>query len=126
HFRPQELTESLSLILLTQQGRVKRLPATELLNLTARGLTVVKLKEEDSLAYVTLAQPTDDLIIATSNGRLLRFEINDQNLPIMGRTAQGNQALRLRRREELVGCVAIAPNQNLLLVSEQGYGKRIG
>lgn len=126
HFRPQELTESLSLILLTQQGRVKRLPATELLNLTARGLTVIKLKEEDSLAYVALAQPTDDLIIATSNGRLLRFEINDQNLPIMGRTAQGNQALRLRRREQLVGCVAIAPNENLLLVSEQGYGKRIG
>ncbi|MFP4122725.1 DNA gyrase/topoisomerase IV subunit A [Coleofasciculus sp.] len=126
HFRPRELSESLSLILLTQQGRVKRLPATELLNLTARGLTVIKLKQEDSLAYVSLAQPTDDLIIATSNGRLLRFEINDQNLPIMGRTAQGNQALRLRRREQLVGCVAIAANENLLLVSEQGYGKRIG
>jgi DNA gyrase subunit A len=55
----------------------------------------------------------------------LRFEVNDEQLPLMGRTAQGNQALRLRGREQVVGCVTLSTDDNLLLVTEQGYGKRL-
>ena len=116
---------TLSLILLTQQGRIKRLPASELMNLTARGTTPIKLKDDDQLQYVSLAQPGEQLALATSNGRILRFEVNDAQLPLMGRSAQGNQALRLQRRERLVGCVTLSAKENLLLVSEQGYGKRV-
>jgi DNA gyrase subunit A len=116
---------TLSLILLTQQGRIKRLPASELMNLTARGTTPIKLKDDDQLQYVTLARPGEQLALATSNGRILRFEVNDAQLPLMGRSAQGNQALRLQRRERLVGCVTLSAKENLLLVSEQGYGKRV-
>ncbi|NET52404.1 MAG: DNA topoisomerase IV, partial [Merismopedia sp. SIO2A8] len=116
---------NLTLILLTQQGRIKRLPVSELNSLTSRGTTLVKLKEDDQLKYFNLAKTSEQLVLATSNGRLLRLEINDQQLPLMGRTAQGNQASRLRRREKLVGCVTLATDDNLLLVSEQGYGKRL-
>ncbi len=125
HFILVDGMENLNLILLTQQGRIKRLGVSELTHLTTRGLTLLKLKDDDQLKYVRLAQPTEQVVLATSNGRLLRFEINDQQLPLMGRTAQGNQASRLRRREQLVGCVTIKADGNLLLVSEQGYGKRL-
>jgi len=125
HFILSEGIENLNLILLTQQGRIKRLGVSELTHLTTRGLTLLKLKDDDQLKYVRLAQTTEQVVLATSNGRLLRFEINDQQLPLMGRTAQGNQASRLRRRERLVGCVTIKTDDNLLLVSEQGYGKRL-
>ncbi|NET56171.1 MAG: DNA topoisomerase 4 subunit A [Symploca sp. SIO2E6] len=125
HFILADEVEDLNLILLTQQGRIKRLGVSELTHLTTRGLTLLKLKDDDQLKYVRLAQPKEQVVLATSNGRLLRFEINDQQLPLMGRTAQGNQASRLRRREQLVGCVTIQVNDNLLLVSEQGYGKRL-
>ncbi|NES19828.1 MAG: DNA topoisomerase 4 subunit A [Symploca sp. SIO3E6] len=125
HFILADGVENLDLILLTQQGRIKRLEVSELTHLTTRGLTLLKLKDDDQLKYVRLAQPREQVVLATSNGRLLRFEINDQQLPLMGRTAQGNQASRLRRREQLVGCVTIPADGNLLLVSEQGYGKRL-
>ncbi|HBL13587.1 MAG TPA: DNA topoisomerase IV [Cyanobacteria bacterium UBA11162] len=125
HFSLPDAPENLSLILLTQQGRIKRLPASELTSVTMRGLTLIKIKEGDRLEYATFAQTDQQLLLGTSNGRILRFEVDDEQLPLMGRTAQGNQALRLRRRETLVGCVTLRSNQNLLLVSEQGYGKRL-
>ncbi len=125
HFILPDAPETFSLILLTQQGRIKRLPASELTSLTMRGTTLIKLKDGDSLQFVSLAQAGEQLALATSNGRILRFEINDAHLPMMGRNAQGNQALRLQSRERLVGCEAVSADGNLLLISEQGYGKRI-
>ncbi len=125
HFMLPEGKETLTLILLTQQGRVKRLPLSELTNLTARGVTLIKLKEDDCLQFFGFAETGEQLALATSNGRVLRFEVNDEQLPLMGRSAQGNQALRLGRREQLIGCVTVSAEDNLLLVSEQGYGKRL-
>jgi len=125
HFMLSDAPETLTLILLTQQGRIKRVPVSELTNLTTRGTTLIKFKDDDQLQYIRLAQTGEQLILATSNGRILRFEVNDEQLPLMGRTAQGNQALRLRRREQVVGCVTLSTEDNLLLVTEQGYGKRL-
>ena len=125
HFMLPEASETVSLILLTQQGRIKRLPVSELTNLTARGMTLIKFKEDDRLEYVRFAQTGEQLVLATSNGRILRFEINDQQLPMMGRSAQGTQALRVSRREKLIGCAVLSDEDNLFLISEQGYGKRL-
>jgi DNA gyrase subunit A len=125
HFMLPDAPETLSLILLTQQGRIKRLPISELTNLTTRGLTLIKIKDDDQLQYVSQGETGEQLLVATSNGRILRFELNDEQLPLMGRTAQGNQALRLRGREQVVGCVTLSTDDNLLLVTEQGYGKRL-
>jgi DNA gyrase subunit A len=125
HFLLPENTESQTLILLTQQGRVKRLDVSELANLTTRGTTLIKLKDDDHLHYVNFAQIGQQLVLATTNGRILRFEVNDEQLPLMGRTAQGNQALRLSRREHLIGCATLAVDDHLLLVSQQGYRKRL-
>jgi DNA gyrase subunit A len=125
HFILPDASETVSLILLTQQGRIKRLPVSELTNLTTRGITLIKIKEDDRLEYVRFAQTGEQLVLATSNGRILRFEINDQQLPMMGRSAQGTQALRVSRREKLIGCAALSDEDNLFLISEQGYGKRL-
>ncbi|HEY9734874.1 MAG TPA: DNA gyrase subunit A [Trichocoleus sp.] len=114
------------LIVITRQGRIKRVSTQEYTNLTGRGLTVMKLKDGDELAYAVTATAGQQLVLATSGGRLLRFEINDENLSVMGRAAQGPQALRMRKQETLVGCVALsADNDCVLLVSAQGYAKRL-
>ncbi|MCG8363640.1 MAG: DNA gyrase subunit A [Pseudanabaenales cyanobacterium] len=113
------------LILLTQEARIKRTPLAEFQNLTGRGLTALKLKAGDELRYIVIAEPDDQLILGTSGGRLLRFEINDDQTPIMGRAAQGPKAIRLRRQESLAGCVALGAQDSLLLVSEMGYAKRM-
>lgn len=122
-----------SLILLTQQGRIKRLSLEEFTHLTSRGLTTLKLKDGDTLMAVHLAtrqQPSakstpEHLVLATSGGRLLRFPLDDLQVPLSSRTNQGQPALRLTQRDTLVGSVVITPDSPLLLISAQGYGKRI-
>ncbi|HIK46876.1 MAG TPA: DNA topoisomerase IV, partial [Leptolyngbyaceae cyanobacterium M65_K2018_010] len=114
------------LILVSQKGKIKRIPLQEFTHLTGRGLTAMKVKEGDELAYVAIAQEGDDMVLGTSGGRLLRFPIDDDNLPIMGRAALGPQGIRLGKQETLVGCVAVESGYDcVLMLSAAGYGKRL-
>lgn len=125
HFLMSEDWETAALVTLTQQGRIKRLPLLELANLTNRGLTIAKLKDDDRLKYINLTRNGEQMVLATTGGRLLRFEINDDHLPFMGRTSQGMMALRMGRKEQLVGCATLNTDSNILLVSQMGYAKRL-
>lgn len=121
---PEDLAAA-NLLLLTQQGRIKRIPLTEFADLTGRGLTTLKLKEDDQLAYASLVEPDDQIVLACSGGRLLRVQVNDAQLPLMSRTAQGHLALRVRKHEKLVGCATLYADDTLLMLTEQGYAKRM-
>src|SRR5579883_370841 len=112
-------------ILLTKQGRIKRLSLTELTNITRRGVSILKLKDDDELLLTQLTTTKEKVILASSGGRLLKFAVDDEQLPIMGRTAMGLQGLRLRQQEVMVGCVTFNTEGNLLLVTQLGYAKRI-
>ena len=113
------------LIVISRKGKIKRLPAEELTNISGRGLTALKLKGDDTLAHVLSADIGSDLVLASSGGRLLRFQVNDEQLPEMSRAAQGSQAIRLPKKETLVGCVAVRSKDALLLISQKGYAKRM-
>ncbi len=121
---PEDPQKSTDVILLSKQGRIKRLSLMEFTNLSRRGITILKLKDDDELLLNLLASPGQQLIVASSGGRLLRFEVNEQQLPVVGRTATGLQALRLRHQEIMVGCVTLDTEENLLLVTQLGYAKR--
>lgn len=118
-------TDISSLILLTAQGRVKRLLIEELAGLTSRGSALIKLREDDRLVFVTPLQDAKELVIGTSIGRLLRLAINADQLPIQGRPSQGVQGLRVGSKEQLVGCLPVKMSDNLLLLTSQGYGKQL-
>jgi DNA gyrase subunit A len=113
------------LLVVTQQGRIKRLPLSDLKELTTRGLTLQKLKEGDQLAFVRLVEVGDQVVLATASGRLLRVEVNETVLPVLSRTAQGPIAMRLRKQDKLVGCTVLGTEDGFLLVSEAGYVKRM-
>jgi DNA gyrase subunit A len=117
--------EEFDLVMLSHEGKIKRLPLAELTELTNRGVTVIKLKENDELRYASLTQRVEQVVLATSGGRVLRFKINDEQLPPMGKVAQGSQATRLRKQEELVGCAIVRPEDSVLLVSQLGWAKRM-
>lgn len=125
HFILPENSEATDLVTLTDQGKIKRLPLSEFADLTNRGVTLVKLKEDDRLRWASLTKVGEQVAIATSGGRVLRFEVNDEQLPPMGRAAQGSQATRLRKQEDLVGCVTLDPDDSLVLFSELGWAKRM-
>jgi DNA gyrase subunit A len=113
------------MILLTKQGRIKRLSLEEFTNLTRRGITILKLKDDDELSFTQFTAPGEHLILASSGGRILRFPVNDEQLPVMGRTAMGLQAFRLLKNQQMVGCVTVGKDDQLLLVTQEGYAKRM-
>lgn len=120
------LPDNGAMVLLTRLGRIKRLALEELAGLSGRGLTVIKFKDEDRLLTCRITGTGEDAILATGGGRLLRFRVDDEQLPILGRTAVGLQALRLRKNENLVGCVTGSDaEKNLLLFSQLGYAKQM-
>ncbi len=121
--QPAENTSAL--ILLTAQGRVKRLLIEELAGLTNRGSALMKLREDDRLVFVTPLEDAKELVIGTSIGRLLRLAINADQLPIQGRPSQGVQGLRVGSKEQLVGCLPVKMSDNLLLLTSQGYAKQL-
>ncbi|ACK65421.1 DNA topoisomerase (ATP-hydrolyzing) [Rippkaea orientalis PCC 8801] len=114
------------LLLLTQQGRIKRVKMSELSDLTNRGLVLIKLKEGDRLGFVCPTQEGQEVAIAISGGRILRYPVTDEVIPLMGRSAQGNQALKLRNvGETVVNCLTLHSQGEVLLISSLGYGKRL-
>lgn len=117
--------EAAQMVLLTQQGRIKRLSLSEFTNLTRRGITILKLKDDDKLLFTQFSTTGQHLILASSGGRLLRFAVNDEQLPVMGRTAMGLQAFRLLKNQQMVGCVTVGKDDQLLLVTQEGFAKRI-
>lgn len=123
-FLPQNL-ENQDLLLLTKLGRIKRIAMSQLSSLTNRGLILVKLKDGDRLDYACPIQEGQEVVIATSGGRVLRLSVTDEMIGVMGRNAQGNQALKLRYGETLVGCITLGIEEDILLISSLGYGKRL-
>ena len=122
-FLPEPTTNQ-DLLLISQNGRLKRLNLNEFTELTNRGLGLIKFKEEgDRIQSIHLVRSEQDLVLATSSGRLLRFSLKEENIPPMGRNAQGNPALRLRFGESLVGCLPVNPSDQVSLITQLGYGK---
>ena len=113
------------LLLLTEQGRLKRLPLSEFADLTGRGLTALKLREEDQLLLISLTQVGEQVVIATSSGRVLRFEVNNEQVPIATRTSQGNAGMRISKKEKIVGWAIATADDTFLMVSEQGHAKQM-
>ena len=125
HFFLPENHHHLDLVLLTQQGIIKRLDANELDALGNRGLVLVKLKEKDILKYFFFTEAEQEIVIATTGGRILRLPVDDVQIPIMGRNAQGNRVMRLRLKESLAGSCAVRSNEQIAVISQLGFGKRI-
>ncbi|MEA5415271.1 DNA gyrase/topoisomerase IV subunit A [Synechococcus sp. BA-132 BA5] len=120
---PQPASGSLGL--LSTDGRFKRLPIEDFLELSGRPASVLKLKEGVALQRVVPCQEGEDLVVATSTGRVLRLAINDANLPVLGRTAQGPMLLRLLPGERVVGAARAGAGGNVLLASRRGQVKRL-
>ncbi|CAN1210389.1 DNA topoisomerase (ATP-hydrolyzing) [Tumidithrix helvetica PCC 7403] len=118
-----------SLVLLTAQAKIKRSPLSEFAGMNTRGLVAAKLKDDDRLCWADVVGFDRQIAIATSAGRILRMLANEEQIPTLGRSAMGNLAIRLRSSESLVGTVALdleaAPDTELILVTAQGFAKRI-
>ncbi len=114
-----------SLGLLSTDGRFKRLPLEEFLELSGRAATILKLKEGVELQRVVACREDEELVVASSTGRMLRLAINEANLPVMGRMAQGPTLMRLLPGERVVGAASSPASGNVVMASRLGQLKRL-
>ena len=111
-----------SLGLLSSDGRFKRLPMQELLDLSGRAASVVKLKEGVELKTAVICREGGTLSLISDLGRVFPLPVTEDNLPLMGKLAQGPVTMRLLPGETLIAAVATDPEQQdpLLLFSRHG------
>ncbi len=123
---PSETPDDLQqLLLLTNQGKIKRILLQELSGLTNRGTTLIKLRADDKLHTITPLTNQREIIIATSGARILRLALASEQIPLMGRVSQGIQALKVGMRERIVGCIPANSTDEITLITRYGYAKRI-
>jgi DNA gyrase subunit A len=118
----KEFTEERNLVLVTEQGIIKKLDLGQLKNIRKTGLIAITLKEDDELIAVRMTGGSDKLIAVTSYGLSIMFEESD--VRTMGRTASGVKAMTLKDGDKIVGVDLVEENKDLLVISENGYGKR--
>lgn len=111
-------------ILCTERGTIKKTSLEAFSRPRANGITAITINEGDRLLNAALTNGKNDIIIAKSEGKAVRF--NESDVRPMGRTASGVRGVTLESAEDrVVGMICIArEDANLLVVSEKGYGKR--
>ncbi len=110
------------LFMATKEGLVKKTPLSEFKNLRKNGLIAINLREGDELIKVKVTRGDADIIIATKEGNAIRF--NEKDVRPMGRTASGVRSINLKKTDVAV-CMDIAvKEEDLLVISENGFGKR--
>lgn len=117
--------ENQALLMLTQQGKIKRVALSELAEVTNRGLVAFKLKDDDQIVQMGFVEEGDQLVVCTSMGRVIRVEINQESLPLANRTTAGSQLTKVLKLERFVGWAIAGYEDEFLMLSAQGHGKRM-
>ncbi|MGH8226222.1 MAG: DNA gyrase subunit A [Gammaproteobacteria bacterium] len=105
----------------TRQGTVKKTALDAFSRPRSNGIIALGLREDDALIGAVLTDGEQDLILAASSGRAIRFAESD--VRAMGRTAAGVRGMRLKDGNEIIALLRAADGE-LLFASEHGYGKR--
>lgn len=110
------------IVFCTKNGLIKRTNISEFENIRNSGKIAITLKETDELISVKKTTGENEIVIASSNGRMIRF--NENEIRIMGRTATGVKGIELEDNNICVGCEIANLGQEILVVTSNGYGKR--
>ena len=118
----EQYKEDNYLFMITKNGIVKKTPITEYSNIRKTGIQAITLRDDDELIEVKLTDNTKDIILVSKYGQCIRFKETD--VRPMGRSAMGVIGMNLDDGDEVVGMQLNTQGQNLLIVSENGLGKR--
>lgn len=115
-----------SLIMVTKDGTVKKTKADTFFEVRANGLIALNLKDNDSLIDARFITESDEVLLATKNGKAIHFESSD--LREMGRTAGGVRGIKLAKDDKVVSLVISKKenkdNAKFLVITKNGYGKK--
>ena len=120
-----EFTGSHNLIFATRLGVIKKTSLAEYARINIKGKKAIVLRDDDRLNGVELTDGNCEILMANRNGRASRF--NESTVRTMGRVATGVRGMKLDGgNDEVIGMICMHPddNHNVMVVSENGYGKR--
>jgi DNA gyrase subunit A len=123
----EESKEEKNLVVITKKGIIKKTPLKEFSNIRRSGLIAITLKKGDEVCRVRKTSGKDEVAIVTREGQMIRF--NEKDVRAMGRQAGGVKGVTLRKGDEVADAAIISKEEvakvYLLLLTENGYGKRI-
>ena len=110
------------LFMVTRNGTVKRVEKAAMRNIRASGLRAITLDEDDELIGVRETDGDMNILLLTHDGMAICFRETD--VRPMGRTAVGVRGIKLRKGDYVIGAVRALPDKTLLIITENGFGKR--
>ena len=118
----RELNEDKYLFMATKKGMVKKTPMLEYENVRKSGLQAIVLRDDDELIEVKATDNTQDIFLVTKKGMCIRFKETD--VRVTGRVSMGVIGMRFDEDDEVIGMQMESQGEHLLVVSENGLGKR--
>lgn len=124
NLKDQEYIDNHFVVLVTKQGTIKKTSLEAYSRPRANGINAINVREEDTLLEAKLTTGSSQIMIATREGKAIRFD--EDKLRPMGRNATGVRGVTLAdENDEVVGMICVDDEQsNVLVVSEKGFGKR--
>lgn len=111
------------IVLCSKKGIIKKTTLEAYSRPRANGVNAITIKEGDQLLEAKLTNGENDIMIAVKSGKAIRFP--EAKVRPMGRTASGVRGIWMEEEDEVIGMVCVEPGKaNILVVSENGYGKR--
>lgn len=114
--------ESGNLIMATKNGLIKKTTIDEFRHINKNGKIAIKLLENDKLISVEVTNGTDEIILATHEGKCIRF--SEKDIRRLGRNSQGVRSIKLSQDDYVVDMSVLKDGYDILTISEHGYGKR--
>jgi DNA gyrase subunit A len=115
--------DPLNIMMVTEQGMVKKTSLSEFSNPRKTGITAITLKKKDRVIEARKTDGKQDIVIGTREGMAIRFP--ESEVRVMGRTAAGVRAVRLGKSDRVIGGITLRRNgTTILIATEKGYGKR--
>lgn len=123
----KSFSEDFSLVMATAKGNVKKTNLSFFSNPRKGGIVGITLEKNDMLIGTALSGGKSEIILATREGKALRFP--EKNIRVMGRTAKGVRGINLAKNDEVVSMIVFPPDiaktgSTLLTVTQKGYAKR--
>ena len=124
NLKDQEYLANNFIIMCTKKGTIKKTSLEAYSRPRANGINAININEGDQLLQASLTTGESNILMALRSGRAIRF--NESTVRPMGRTATGVRGIRLaHENDEVIGMISVDdPNDTILVVSENGYGKR--
>ncbi len=121
----RDFSDGTYLSMLTLEGVIKKTTLSEFEQVRKSGIIAINLDKGDSLAWVRISDGTKTFVLGTADGMVIRY--SEDNVRPMGRIAKGVKAITMREGDKLVGFDIVDSSEeiNLLLVTNDGFGKRV-